>query len=316
MKSNNRITTYKNSIKKTFPPTHKDSEGLFGPGSMHWKLYREPSIIVASYRALMLQVAHPAVADGVHQFSAFKKDYLGRAERTFTNMISIYFGDKQTALRSGFHLFSMHGRIRGTIELNDGKSRSYAANDPDLLCWVLVTIVEATLHAYEKTVRMLSTEEKEQFFEETKLIAILMGIPPENYPENLKAFYHYFQGMIDGDTLRVDDLTLDLAVAIFKPPFFPSYIAKTLAAGGLPPRWRKAYQLNYDKSKRKSFYVIVLLAKWSKKLTPHPFGYAPAWYQAHYRVAKANGLRPKVVDTFFNWVSKLPVLKGVTLANH
>lgn len=319
MSNNNKITPYKAMIQKAFPPGHKESEGLFGPGSMHWLLYREPGVIIASYRALMLQVAHPAIADGVHQFSAFKKDYLGRAERTFTNMINIYFGDRQTALRSGFGLYTMHGRIRGTIQIEEGgrnQTRAYSANDPDLLLWVLATMVEATLYAYEKVCRKLTTDEKEKYFEETKSVATLMGIPLEVYPKNLEAFHTYFQKMIDGNVLRVDELTLDLATAIFKPPFFPAYLAKTLAAGGLPPRWRRAYLLEYTKSKRKTFRAIVFITKVFRQLCPHPLGYAPPWYQAQYRVARASGRSPQLVDSLFNWLARLPMLKGVTLANH
>lgn len=319
MENNNKITAYKTRIQKAFPVGYNESEGLFGPGSMHWKLYREAGVLIASYRALMLQVAHPAVADGVHQFSAFKKDYLGRAERTFTNMINIYFGDRQTALRAGYGLYTMHGRIRGTIQIREkgqNQTRTYSANDPDLLLWVLATMVEATLYAYEKVCQPLTLVEKQKYYEETKSVATLMGIPLEMYPQNLSAFYKYFQEMIEGDVLRVDELTLDLATAIFKPPILPAYLAKTLAAGGLPPRWRKAYQLDYTKSKRKTFKGIILITKVFRQLTPHPLGYAPPWYQAHYRVARAKGLQPKVIDTFFNWISRLPFFKGVTLTNH
>ena len=104
----NRKKEYLALISTHFTANNRDAEGLFGPGSMHWKLYRTPGIILGGYRALLLQVAHPAVADGVRQFSDFKNDYLGRAERTFTNMIKIYFGDRQTALGSAKTLHHIH----------------------------------------------------------------------------------------------------------------------------------------------------------------------------------------------------------------
>jgi uncharacterized protein (DUF2236 family) len=314
MNDNNKITNYKAMIQQAFPAGHKEAEGLFGPGSMHWLLYREPGIILGSYRALMLQVAHPAVADGVRQFSVFRTDYLGRAERTFTNMISIYFGDRQSALRTGLGLYSMHGRIRGNISIADGSQeqrRSYCANDPDLLLWVWATIVEATLFAYEKTCRLLSDEEKQQFYKESRSVATLMGVPSDQQPEDLNDFYAYFNEMVSGEVLRVDEVTLDLAAAIFQPPFFT---AKTLAAGTLPARWRMAYQLDYPKGKRQCLNVLVFLTRVFRKLMPHPLGYTIPWYQAHYRVARASGRRPRLLDIMVNKVSGWRVFKGIALS--
>jgi uncharacterized protein (DUF2236 family) len=317
MDNNNKNTNYKAMIHQAFPVGHKEAEGLFGPGSMHWLLYREPGIILGSYRALMLQVAHPAVADGVRQFSVFRTDYLGRAERTFTNMINIYFGDRQSALRTGLGLYTMHGRIGGTISITDGdqkQNRSYCANDPDLLLWVWATILEATLYAYEKTCRLLSDAEKQQFYKESRSVATLMGIPYDRQPKDLNDFYTYFEGMINGSILRVDEVTLDLATAIFQPPFFPAYLAKTLAAGTLPPRWRMAYQLEYTKGKRQCLNTLVFLTRVFRKVTPHPLGYAIPWYQAHYRVAHASGRRPRLLDTLVNKVAGWRVFRGIVLS--
>ena len=221
-------------------------------------------------------------------------------------------------MRSGFGLYRMHGSIRGTIHRDNGgrnQIQPYCANDPDLLLWVLATMVEATINAYEQTCRILSKKEKQQYYEESKNVATLMGIPTEMYPKDLNSFYTYFKNMINSDELRVDEVTEDLAKAIFKPPYFPAYLARTLAAGGLPPRWRKAYGLTYTKGQRRTYKTIVLILKIFRKITPSPLGYAPPWYQAHYRVTKAKGLKPKIINRFFNWIAKSSALKTVTLPN-
>ena len=57
-------------------------EGLFGPDSVSWAMYREPATLFAGLSAVMLQMAHPAIAAGVSQHSTFAEDLRGRAART------------------------------------------------------------------------------------------------------------------------------------------------------------------------------------------------------------------------------------------
>ncbi len=312
----NRKKEYHALINTHFTANNRDAEGLFGPGSMHWKLYRTPGIILGGYRALLLQVAHPAVADGVRQFSDFKNDYLGRAERTFTNMIKIYFGDRQTALGSAKTLHHIHSMIRGTVIGNNGGrtiNSSYCANDPSLLLWVLATMIDTTLVLYEATCEPLSAFERNLFYEESKQVALVMGIPPDQYPPTLDAFYEYYNAMLEGDTLRVDEVTIKLASAIFNPPFFPAYLAKVLAAGFLSQRFRTAFSLSYNKNNRTHFKWAIGFMRFVTRVMPRPLGYAPPYYQAHYRVAKARGLRPKFSDVLFNRLAGTWFLRWASL---
>jgi uncharacterized protein (DUF2236 family) len=47
--------------------------GLFGPGSVTWRLMTEPVMWVAGTRALYLQALHPRVMQGTWQNSAFAR---------------------------------------------------------------------------------------------------------------------------------------------------------------------------------------------------------------------------------------------------
>ena len=313
----NRHQKYLEIIDLEFKPTTNESEGLFGPNSMHWKIYRTPGIILGSYRALLLQIAHPAVADGVRQFSDFKADYLGRAERTFTNMIKIYFGDQATALKSGLGLHHMHNMIRGKVAMTSGgDEEQYCANDPELLLWVLATLIDTSLELYETICEPLNEKDKELFYKESKLTAAVMGIPAVIFPKDLDSFYKYYKEMLTGEELVINEVTKSLTLDIFKPPYFPSYIAKILAAGFLPSRFREELELSFTTKNIKHFNWIVNLVKWITRLTPPPLGYAPPYYQAHYRVAKAKGIQPKWADRFFNFLAKSSMLKAVSLRSN
>ncbi len=312
-----RTAVYKQHIHHYFPAGNS-VEGLFGPGSMHWKIYRCPAVILGAYSALLSQIAHPAVADGVARFSQFSKDYLGRAERTFTSMIKIYFGDQKTALASGRKLHQIHNFIRGTIVVNvNGKKleQEYCANDHHHLCWVQATLLHTSIQVFELVNRRLSKEEKEQFYQESKRTALVMGIAQDVYPEDYAAFKIYYKDMLAGDYLRVDKTTRDLAKVIFDPPYVPAYLAKLFAAGLLPFQLRTSFDLRYTTLMRLIFSALIKLAALFTFLTPPPFGYTPPYYQAHYRIARSKGIRPKVSTQFFNYLSSFKIFKAVSLPN-
>ena len=66
----------------TAPPNPADP-GLFGPDSEAWRLDREAMLLLgAGPRALLLQIAHPAVAAGVADHSDFRADPWRRLDGT------------------------------------------------------------------------------------------------------------------------------------------------------------------------------------------------------------------------------------------
>jgi len=273
------------------------SIGFFGPDSMHWQLYREPGILFGSFRALLLQVAHPAVADGVRQHSNFKTDYLGRAHRTFTSMIHIWFGDTQQATASALRLYSIHSMIRGRVY-----GKSYTANEAHLLMWVLATLVDTTVVAYEKAKGPLSTEEKEQFFQESKQTAQLMGIPLDKYPENWAGFSLYFERMIHDGSLIVDQVATDISLDLFDHYYLLKKISRLVAAGFLPTPIRAAYGLQFSKQQEKNFYRLLKISKFVTNLIPLTLRSAPPWHQAHYRLARVKGLSPTLLQRWYHWM--------------
>ena len=42
-------------------------DGLFGPGSVTWRVHLEPVLWVGGFRALLLQSLHPRVMRGTYQ---------------------------------------------------------------------------------------------------------------------------------------------------------------------------------------------------------------------------------------------------------
>ena len=69
-----------------------EAEGVFGPGSVTWRVDREAAIFLGAGRALLLQLAHPWVAEAISAHSRTFADPLGRFHRTFAVVFGMVFG--------------------------------------------------------------------------------------------------------------------------------------------------------------------------------------------------------------------------------
>ena len=56
--------------------------GFYGPGSRMWRINREAVLLGAGPAALLLQLAHPLVAEGVAHHSRFEEDPTRRLRNT------------------------------------------------------------------------------------------------------------------------------------------------------------------------------------------------------------------------------------------
>ncbi len=284
-----------------------ETVGFFGPESMTWKMYREPCILLGSSRALLLQIAHPAIADGVKNYSNFQKEMVGRAHRTFTSMIRIWFGDKKTAINSAKRLYNIHSMIRGTAvwEIEDETIyRPYCAADSDLLFWVLATITDTTLVVTEKIIGPMSFKEKNQFYEESKITAQLMGISLEDYPKDLEGFYQRYNSMLSDQTLLVGKTANEIFSAIFNIPYPLRKFLKLIAGGFLPAKIANQFGLPLNKNSKQIFNFIIALSKWNYKLMPAFIRYASPFHQANYRISKANGIKVTFIEKLHHWLGE------------
>ena len=287
-----------------------DNIGYFGPHTITWQLYREPFVVLGGVRALLLQVAHPAVAQGVAQYSSFQSDPFGRGYRTFAAMASIYFGNQQQADQTARRLQMMHSGIKGQYPQIPATSRPasetpFVATDPELLLWVLATLTDTTLRVCEwLPVRHLPAGWREQFYEESKTTARLMGIPASAYPVDLQAFQEYFNGMLNGDLLGSTPACRTMAQAIVRHPKAPGKWADFLAAGWMPAPLCERLGIVTAPDSARRLEKLLRRARFMYALLPRTLRYNPAYHQALYRIARSNGSATPWAGRVFNWLSK------------
>lgn len=160
-----------------FPFATAEDPGLFGPGSVTWRVHADRSMLVGGLRALFLQALHPLAMAGVAQHSAYKTDPLGRLGRTAGFVGSTTYGTTAEAERAIAVVRRIHERVRGTAR--DG--RAYRATDPELLAWVHNVEVESFLVAYQRYGPGLSAAEADRYVAEMTEVARRLGA--EDLPE-------------------------------------------------------------------------------------------------------------------------------------
>lgn len=207
--------------------------GLFGPDSITWRLDREAFLLLgAGPRALLLQVAHPAIAAGVDQHSGFRTDPWGRLAGTLRSYLRIVYGSTLVARSEIRRLNHLHIGIRG--EMPGGGH--YDARDPDLALWVHATLVDSTLATASAWLTPLDRAARAKAYEESVPVGRAFGIPAGKLPTDVDTFDAYVARMIeDGGPIGVGSMARDLAHVILHPPLSPAIRTMTAPLVGLVP---------------------------------------------------------------------------------
>ena len=167
-------------------------QGLFGPGSVTWRVHAHPAMLIGGLRALIVQSLNPLALAGVVQHSDFRERPLHRLRQTAGYVATVTFGDADTAQRAGAHVRRVHSHIRGIDKVT---GREYSAEDPDTLLWVHCAEVHSFLAAYRAYGGRLSAEEQDAYLAESARAAALVGIPPETVPASVEEMRAYWAAM-------------------------------------------------------------------------------------------------------------------------
>jgi uncharacterized protein (DUF2236 family) len=238
--------------------------GLFADDSITRRVNRENVLLLGGGRALLMQLAHPKVAAGVDEHSDFRAHPIRRLRRTVLITMAIVFGDRETALAAARTVNQVHSRVRGN---------GYRALDPDLLLWVHATLMDTALVTYEAFVRPLLAREREDLYQEFKLVGELLGIPKERFPVTLRDFEAYMDAMIGSGAVHVDQRARDLARLVLRPRLRllpgPAMIPfEVVTAGLLPPALRSQYGLAWGARQQHAFKLAVRALPRLIALTP------------------------------------------------
>ena len=247
--------------------------GYFGPISMMWKVNKEITVLFGGARALLMHAAHPLIAAGARQTSFYQRDPWKRLIRTLSLQNSVTFGTKEEADESAHRINKLHEVINGDDEITGGY---YDALDHEQLLWVHACLQISSIYFYEKTVRKLSEDEKNQYHRENSVAAKMVLVDDKLMPKTHDGLKQWvIQKSKEKDYLVLTDVAEDVAEIInggpvprHIKPIWP-FIAFT-AFNTLPKEFKNIYGIKETKYKNILLNFNLYLLKLSRPLLP-PF---------------------------------------------
>jgi uncharacterized protein (DUF2236 family) len=244
--------------------------GLFTDDAMIRQVSSEAILLLGGGRALLMQLAHPQVAAGVADHSGFEKDPFGRLRRTLEATYTIVFGSDDEADLVARQLWAVHERVTGP---------GYHANDPELLMWVHATLVDTALRVHARFLRPLSGRDAERYYQDSVVVAEVLGVPRDIQPPDLVAFQRYMRHMVG--SLEVTDTARQLAEAVLHPrlPFVAEpgmALARELTAGLLPRPLRQQFGLGWDRNRKTALLFAGAASRTLLPRLPSLVRHAPA----------------------------------------
>jgi uncharacterized protein (DUF2236 family) len=133
--------------------------------------------------------------------------------------------------------------------------------------------MDSALVTYDTFVEPLLPREREDFYQEFKVVGELLGIPRDRFPNTLHDFDAYMDAMIESGPIDVDQRARDLARLVLRPPVRllpgPAMIPfEIVTAGLLPAALRSRYGIAWGPGRRRAFRLAVRSVPRLVALTP------------------------------------------------
>ena len=208
----------------------------------------EAMLLAGGGRAILLQLANPAVGHAVADHSDFAADPLRRLRNTLTYVYALVFGTPQQVVAVRSMVQRAHAPVR---------SETYDASDARLQLWVAATLYDtaATLHA--RVYGPLDEASADAVYRDYAIVGTALGMPAALWPVDREAFTLYWHAQLA--RLEVDDRVRAVGEQLLHPASGPLWmrtlmpVARLATGGLLPPALREAYALPWDGRHQRRF---------------------------------------------------------------
>lgn len=215
-----------------------DDLGYFGPGSVTWRIHREPLAVIGGLRALLLQALHPDAMAKLYETSNFQDDPWPRLQRTVRYVATVSFAPRADVDRAAAHVRGIH--------------RKLGIEDPEQLAWVHACLLDSFLVSTRAAGIGLSPDDADRYVAEQVVAAELAGVPEDltvHTAAELQEFLAAIRPQLAGTAEAHQAARFVLAPPLPVPrryllPARLGWTTVTSLAVGLLPSWaRRMYRL-------------------------------------------------------------------------
>lgn len=259
----------------------------FAPDSLIWRVNREQVLLLGGARALLMQIAHPMVAEAVYNHSYVFRHPLRRLHRTLNLTLSLVFGTHDEIEAAIAEIRRAHRPATGVLADGVGAhppGAPYNPRNPRQALWVFATLIEGAISGYERFVGPLRPFERDTFYADSTRIGEWMGIRSALFPPNYEALRAYMDNMIAEGQVAVGAKARAIApfitgqsIAPLRPFTLPM---RRLTAGLLPSDLRAQYGYRWSLTDER---LLDQFSAWVRRIVPQlppQVRYAPEYRRA------------------------------------
>jgi len=168
--------------------------GLFGPGSVTWRVMGEPVLMVGGIRALLLQALHPRSMWGTAQNSELMDPDAAwaRLGRTVEFVRVRTYGTHEEVERVGRRVRKLHSKLTG-LDMRTGET--FRVDEVENLLWVHMGEVDSYLDVARRAGVRLSDADADRFVDEQRRAAEVVGLDPADVPGSVAEMKAYYEEM-------------------------------------------------------------------------------------------------------------------------
>jgi uncharacterized protein (DUF2236 family) len=174
------------------PVDQRADHGLYGPGSLTWRIMGEPVMWVAGLRAFYLQALNPRVMRGTWQNTVFNNkpgETWGRFVRTTEFVAVRTYGTTAQVDRAGRRVRKIHASLTGT----DPDGSTFRLDEPELLMWVHCGEIGSYVDIAQRSGMALSARDLDAFVDEQRRSAAVVGLDPDTVPASVAELDAYYE---------------------------------------------------------------------------------------------------------------------------
>lgn len=212
----------------------------------------EGILLAGGARAILLQLANPAVGRGVAEHSDFARRPLQRLRNTLTYIYVVVYGSPGDLDALTRLVDTTHATVRGA---------SYDARDPQLQLWVAATLYDTAITLYEQVYGPLGDDDADAIYRDYERLGSSLQMPEDLWPSDRAAFASYWA---DAEAkLSTDPATLAAAHDVLQPKAGPIWLragmplARLITASLLTPDQRAMFDLPWNQTRQRRYTVAI-----------------------------------------------------------
>jgi uncharacterized protein (DUF2236 family) len=210
---------------------------LYAADSLSWRIFKNPiALLIGGIAAVILELAEPGVRAGVWEHSSFRKDPMGRLQRTgLAAMVTVY-GARSVAVPMIAGVVRMHAKVMGQTPAGV----PYSAGDVQLLTWVQATASFGFAEAYSRYVDPLDEMEFDAVYREGTPVSQLYGaLDAPRSDAQRRALFDSMRGRLEPSPVIFQFLEIMRETPAFPRPLLWMQRMLVRAAVEMIPEWMR-----------------------------------------------------------------------------